>query len=104
MNDIKTMATKDTFTVLVGNKSDLKREVTKAEAVALAESYGLEYFETSARENRGVEEPFVKLASLIRAYQRDPERGPKVIDNTVKLTNNNNEPVNKLSSCCNNST
>jgi small GTP-binding protein len=50
--------------ILIGNKCDLVRAVTKEEAQALANSYGIRYFETSAKENTNVEEAFLFLAGL----------------------------------------
>ncbi|BHF59273.1 Intraflagellar transport protein 27 [Sparganum proliferum] len=51
--------------VLIGNKSDLsaRRKVTENEAKIFAEENGLNYIETSVKENRNVLPPFNKLAS-----------------------------------------
>lgn len=97
------MATKDTFTVLVGNKTDLvsSRQVTKAEAAALADHYGIEYFETSAKDDIGVAQPFIELATLVRSYQMDPDRGPKVRKDIVQLTDEDQlDGKRGSSSCC----
>ena len=53
--------------ILVGNKKDLedKRKVTSEEAKALADSWGIEYIETSAKNNDNCNEPFEKLAIKI---------------------------------------
>lgn len=44
--------------VLVGNKVDLEaeRKTPKSEALKLANEHGMEYFETSAKENRNIHE------------------------------------------------
>jgi Ras-related protein Rab-8A len=45
--------------ILVGNKSDMadeKRAVPYAKGQALAEEYGMRFFETSAKDNLNVEE------------------------------------------------
>ena len=53
--------------VLVGNKQDLEneRKVTHAEAKQLADSWGVEYIETSAKTNFNCKEAFEKLAQNI---------------------------------------
>lgn len=59
---------------MVGNKLDLedRRLVTTAEAKALAQSYGLAYFETSAKDSLGVGDVFQTLAKAI--LQSEEER------------------------------
>jgi GTPase KRas protein len=53
--------------ILVGNKIDLenKRKVSKDEAQKLAENWGIEYIETSAKNNINCSEPFQRLAEII---------------------------------------
>ena len=53
--------------VLVGNKIDLshKRKVPQADAQALADKYGMMYFETSAKDDVNVEQCFFRLAKQI---------------------------------------
>ena len=53
--------------LLVGNKQDLEneRQVNYAEAKALADSWGIEYIETSAKTNFNCKEAFEKLAQNI---------------------------------------
>ncbi|XP_023723348.1 intraflagellar transport protein 27 homolog [Cryptotermes secundus] len=50
--------------VLFGNKTDLvdRRVVSPKKGAAMAEKLGLVYFEGSAKENQGIEEPFFLLA------------------------------------------
>ncbi|KAJ1730198.1 GTP-binding protein [Coemansia sp. Benny D160-2] len=52
--------------VLVGNKSDLpnERQVTRAEAEALAKSFGCPYIETSAKENLNIEDVFINSVQM----------------------------------------
>lgn len=50
--------------VLVGNKCDIpEREVTTAQGQELANSFGVPYFESSAKERLNVEESFHELVS-----------------------------------------
>ncbi len=51
--------------VLVGNKCDIpEREVTKEQGQSLAESFGVPYFESSAKERLNVDESFHELVSM----------------------------------------
>ena len=53
--------------LLVGNKQDLanERQVEYSEAKGLADSWGIEYIETSAKTNFNCKEAFEKLAKKI---------------------------------------
>ena len=47
--------------ILVGNKIDLEREVSTEEGQKLAESFNLPFFESSAKENKGITEFMHKI-------------------------------------------
>jgi hypothetical protein len=55
--------------ILCGNKCDLEdnREVSTAEAIAKANQWGIEYYETSAKTRHNVEEVFYNSIRSIRA-------------------------------------
>lgn len=57
--------------LLVGNKQDLEneRKVSFSDAKALADSWGIEYIETSAKTNFNCKEAFEKLAQEIVAMK-----------------------------------
>ncbi|XP_012692860.2 intraflagellar transport protein 27 homolog [Clupea harengus] len=59
--------------VLVGNKSDLssRREVETATAQEWAQSQGMEYFETSAKEMESCDAPFICLAQAFHTLYQD---------------------------------
>ena len=61
MNDIDKFAKEGVFKILVGNKSDLidKRQVSKEKGKQLADSYGIPFVETSAKNNENIEKLFV---------------------------------------------
>eukprot|EP01120_Amphizonella_sp_Union-15-10_P013238 TRINITY_DN6124_c0_g1_i1.p1 TRINITY_DN6124_c0_g1~~TRINITY_DN6124_c0_g1_i1.p1 ORF type:complete len:195 (-),score=38.09 TRINITY_DN6124_c0_g1_i1:52-636(-) len=62
--------------VLLGNKIDLdNRQVTTAEASALAKSWDVPYMETSAKSRINVDESFTRLVKEVRAYERWKENG-----------------------------
>ncbi|KAJ2897475.1 hypothetical protein GGI21_001669 [Coemansia aciculifera] len=65
---------------LVGTKNDLvnERQVSLKEAEDLAKKYGCPYIETSAKDNRGIEELFVKaikIANKARGGSSDEVEG-----------------------------
>eukprot|EP01117_Protostelium_nocturnum_P001230 TRINITY_DN11552_c0_g1_i1.p1 TRINITY_DN11552_c0_g1~~TRINITY_DN11552_c0_g1_i1.p1 ORF type:complete len:112 (-),score=15.41 TRINITY_DN11552_c0_g1_i1:86-421(-) len=53
--------------VLCGNKCDLEddRQISVAEAEELAKKFGCRYFETSAKDDIGVKEPFEYVVRVI---------------------------------------
>ena len=62
--------------ILVGNKQDLKdRQVQFSEAKQLADLWGIEYIETSAKTNFNVKEAFEKLVLKISASRNKPKSG-----------------------------
>ena len=67
MHELREYGNLDMVVVLVGNKSDLakSREVSEEEGRNLAETEGLFFMETSALENRNVEEAFLQMIKQI---------------------------------------
>ena len=62
--------------LLVGNKQDLKdRQVKFEEAKQLADLWGIEYIETSAKTNLNCKEAFEKLALAIASSKVQPKSG-----------------------------
>ncbi len=64
--------------LLVGNKQDLEneRKVPHADAKQLADSWGIEYIETSAKTNFNCKEAFEKLAQKIVKAKTAPKPKP----------------------------
>lgn len=66
--------------ILVGNKSDLdSRKVTTEAGQALAERFGMAFFETSAKTGEGVEEAFLHMTDLIVAQRYPAASGGLVL-------------------------
>ena len=63
--------------ILVGNKQDLgsERQVQYKEAKDVADSWNVEYIETSAKTNFNCKEAFERLARKIVAQKSDKKRG-----------------------------
>lgn len=70
--------------ILVGNKIDMKREVSTEEGKKMAESFGIKYFETSAKENVGINESMQEIITMSYGNKKVGEK------DTVVIENNNN--------------
>ena len=86
--NIKKFSNKNIF--LIGNKIDLKREVTKEEAIKKAKEIGIDYFEVSCKINMNVTEVMAKII-----YNIYPTIGKAA---GSKLDNKKNK--NKKGGCC----
>ena len=78
MQSLHENADKDIETILVGNKIDLDRKVSEKEAWNMAEQYNIPYFETSAKENIGVEKAILSLTKAVLNGKKS-ERSTKVL-------------------------
>ena len=72
--------------ILVGNKADMdesKRAVPTSKGQALADEYGIKFFETSAKTNLNVEEVFFSIARDIK--QRLADTDSRAEPQTIKI-------------------
>jgi len=79
LHEIDRYASENVNKLLVGNKSDLtsKRAVSFDQAKEFADSLGIEFVETSAKNSTNVEKAFMMMASQIKArYKSQPTGGP----------------------------
>lgn len=60
--------------VVVGNKTDLVRQVSKEEGAALASSWSVPFFETSCLTGEGVWDVFLTLADLASQYSKSNDK------------------------------
>jgi len=94
---IKTYSWDNAQVVLVGNKCDLEDErvVSTERGKQLADQLGLEFFETSAKENINVKAVFERLVDIICDKMSESlDSDPTIVNNpqTKRLTENPNPP------------
>ncbi|KAH7685688.1 Small GTPase protein, partial [Dioscorea alata] len=83
IRNIEQHASDNVNKILVGNKADMdesKRVVPTSRGQALADEYGIKFFETSAKTNLNVEQVFFSIARDI--WQRLAETDTKPEDQT----------------------
>lgn len=88
IRNIEQHASDNVNKILVGNKADMdegKRAVPTARGQALANEYGIKFFETSAKTNLNVEQVFFSIARDIK--QRLAETDSKAEPQTLKISN-----------------
>jgi small GTP-binding protein len=72
--EIYTFSKSDPIIFLVGNKSDLKRMISREEAEKFSKEKGLIYTEVSAKEDKGdIEELFQTITKTLRTKQSERE-------------------------------
>ncbi|OVA18292.1 Small GTPase superfamily [Macleaya cordata] len=88
IRNIEQHASDNVNKILVGNKADMdesKRAVPTAKGQALADEYGIKFFETSAKTNLNVEQVFFSIATDIKQRLAETDtRTEKKIPNPTK--------------------
>ena len=107
MNDIERFAKEGVFKILVGNKCDLieQRQVSKEMGKQLADSYGIPFMETSAKNNENIEKLFIdSTKAFINKQAKIGNEGfsQKMGQNStgVNLTSQKDEHISKKKGCC----
>ncbi|KAL5211051.1 hypothetical protein ABZP36_006674 [Zizania latifolia] len=103
IRNIEQHASDNVNKILVGNKADMdesKRAVPTSKGQALADEYGIKFFETSAKTNLNVEQVFFSIARDIK--QRLSETDSKPEDRTIKIKSEGEAEaaVAQKSACC----
>ncbi|KAF8396744.1 hypothetical protein HHK36_018374 [Tetracentron sinense] len=87
IRNIEQHASDNVNKILVGNKADMdesKRAVPTSKGQALADEYGIKFFETSAKTNLNVEQVFFSIARDIK--QRLAETDSRTEPQTIRIT------------------
>ncbi|KAG8081102.1 hypothetical protein GUJ93_ZPchr0007g3933 [Zizania palustris] len=104
IRNIEQHASDNVNKILVGNKADMdesKRAVPTSKGQALADEYGIKFFETSAKTNLNVEQVFFSIARDIK--QRLAETDSKPEDRTIKINKPDGDAeatTSQKSACC----
>ena len=93
VQSISLKASKNIKKILIGNKSDLEREIGYDEAAEFAKNYDLNYFEASAKENINVESTIIWLIKEILNSGGLVEEKTKTKENSIKINK-------KKDKCC----
>jgi small GTP-binding protein len=80
--------------IIIGNKTDLTREVSREDAEIFAKNNGVEYFETSAKLNTGINEAVQYLVQQVLIDKMAPE-----YRDSLRLTTKLNSTSNKSGGC-----
>ncbi|KAF5840580.1 Rab8/RabE-family small GTPase [Dunaliella salina] len=106
MRNIEQHASDNVNKILVGNKSDManeKRAVPYSKGKALADEYGVQFFETSAKENINVEEVFTAIAKdVMKRLQQEQAQQEQQVQPPMpmQLSNPIDKEKKKKSGCC----
>jgi len=83
--------------ILVGNKSDLPKQISDSEVNDFTKEVDMQYFETSAKSNINVNEVFLSMTrACVEHYVSN--RLPQIDPNVVRLDEKNGGALNK--NCC----
>ena len=98
--EIEKNGNRNVYKLLIGNKSDLEdlRKVSKEEGKEFAQINGMEFFETSAKENYQVQDAFVQLTrNVIKSKDKSLDKN----DKNIKLDmGKSNDLSIKKKKCC----
>ena len=85
--EIEKNANKNVYKLLIGNKCDLEdqRKISTQEGKEFAESNGMKFIETSAKDNTKVQEAFELLTTEIIKSNLNKEKGPSEKDTAKQI-------------------
>ena len=105
MIEIEKNANKNVYKLLIGNKCDLeeKRKISVQEGKEFAESNGMKFIETSAKDNTKVQEAFELLTTEIIKSNLNKDKTPTQKETTRQIhLSQNTQDISgtKKSGCC----
>jgi Ras-related protein Rab-1A len=105
--EVEKNASKNVYKILIGNKCDLeeKRKIPFEQGKEFAETHGMKFFETSAKNAHNVEQAFVTMTKEIIKLNVEREKNAKNKENDTKvkidLKNNKGKSLMKdKNGCC----
>ena len=100
LGEVERNASSQVLKILIGNKCDLeeKREIPKDEGEAFANRNGMQFMETSAKNNNNVTEAFEALAKIM-VESSNKKNTIKIEKKTIKVDNGANLNT-KKKACC----
>ena len=98
LKEIEKNASKNVYKILVGNKSDLEnRKITFEKGKEFANLHGMKFFETSAKENKNVEEAFKEMTKdIINSLKKVNEKA----NASFVIEKKKGKDLNKKGRCC----
>ena len=101
LKEIEKNASKNVYKILVGNKNDMEKErkVSFEKGMEFADLHGMKFFETSAKENKNVEEAFKEMTKdIINSLKKVNE---KINSNSnFVIEKKKGKDLNKKRGCC----
>ena len=101
LKEIEKNASKNVYKILVGNKNDMEKErkVSFEKGMEFADLHGMKFFETSAKENKNVEEAFKEMTKdIINSLKKVNE---KINSNSnFVIGKKKGKDLNKKGGCC----
>lgn len=84
IDSIKDNTEKSVKCLVIGNKTDLERQVQFEEAKSFCDQYEINYLETSAKENSGISESFANIVAQIIENKPEKPEGIKLTETPQK--------------------
>ena len=101
LKEIEKNASKNVYKILVGNKNDMEKErkVSFEKGMEFADLHGMKFFETSAKENKNVEEAFKEMTKdIINSLKKVNEKTNS--NSNFVIEKKKGKDLNKKRGCC----